>query len=192
MKTGNWQIKVLMLFMAAIVLCLTVACGDDGEDWDPAEYPYPDEGLLTVSLKPCEIEVPLIRSREYSALAKRLGAPGEYISDETFRHGPGYWAASISRQRRLSSEFHRIWEALNEQEHLIQEFPHFIKATVESAYTPNGDDTDKQVVVVHLEHQVDLREVEPEFRIPNCIGGVPVHIIVGNEWERWRYEPVID
>ena len=180
MNTRNWQIKILILCMAAIALCLTAACGDEYLTL----YPYPDGGLRIVSSEPCEIDVPLIPSIEFIKLAEKWTQPGDDISYEALKEFSGYRASVRAREKRLSPEFKRIRDALEPRKYQIQEFPYYIGSDVEALNTRDGTPTDKLVVVVHLEHLVDMRTVRPEALIPGCIAGVPVHIILGNLEER--------
>ena len=154
MNTQNWQIKILTLCMAAIALCLTVACGGDEYLTD-----YPDEGLLIVSLEPCEIDVPLIPSIEYIKLAEKWAEPGDDISYEALSKFSQFHSSTRAREKRLAPEFKRIRDALEPQLFLEGVFPYLIGSDVEALNTPDGTPTDKLVVVVHLEHLVDLRTV---------------------------------
>ena len=174
MNTTNWQTKVLTLFIAAVALWLTTACGNA----DPTYYPinYPLDGIRVISSEPCEIDVPLVPSPEYIELEEKLNELGDeldYMETLDIREGAGE-----SRYARLEPEYKRILEVLRTYEDLFIKYPYFVLASIESMRTWDGQLTDKLVVEVHIDHLVDLRTVPPEDRIPGCIAGVPVHFLV--------------
>ena len=137
-----------------------------------------------MSLEPCEIDVPLIPSIEYIKLAEKWAEPGDDISYEALSKFSQFHSSTRAREKRLAPEFKGIPDALEPQLFLEGVFPYLIRSDVEALNTPDGTPTDKLVVVVHLEHLVDLRTVWPKALIPGCIAGVPVHIIVGNLEQR--------
>ena len=170
--TTNWQLKALTLLAAAVAICLTTAC--------TTYYPayYPEDGIRIVSSEPCAIEVPLIPSQEFVELARKQ----EMGTDSGLEYVPTFWevlAMENARNKRLAPEFKRINDGLQPYYDQFYRLPFYELATVEALNTWDGAPTDKLVVVVYLDHLVDLRTVPPEDRIPNCIARVPVHIIVG-------------
>ena len=179
MKTTNWQTKALTLFIATVALWLTAACGNG----DLIDHPFPPNGLRIVAEDPCEIDVPPVPSQEFVRLAKRRLQPGEEITFEALRKIPEYIHASYARDTRLKPEFNRILDVLEPYRvpgGRFWDYPHYSGAGVEALRTWDGLGTDKIVVVVKLAHLVDPRTVPPEDRIPICLAGVPVHIIVGD------------
>ena len=176
MKTHNWQTKALTLFIAAAAaLCLATAC----EDELPIDYLYSYDGIRIISSEPCEIEVPLVPSQEFVKLAERWMQPGDDISSEALIKLSRYSASASAREYRLSPEFKRIRDVLRTYDDQFYRFPFFSFAGIEALRTWDGTPTDKLVVEVYLDHLVDLRTVRQEDRIPDCIAGVPVHIVVG-------------
>ncbi len=179
MKTTNWQAKVLTLFIAAAALWLATACTNA----DPTYYPinYPEGGLRIVSSEPCEIEVPLIPSQEFADLPESIRQRIQDDPDVAY-----YSMVSIIRTRReardtrLAPEYKRIWNAYYAYQDKLRGYPYHSVVQLGSLRTWDGVPTDRTVVEIHLEHMVDLRTIPMEGRIPNCIGGVPVHIVVGN------------
>ena len=171
MKTHNWQIKALTLFIAAaIALWLTTAC--------TTYYPinYPVDGIRVISSEPCDIDVPLVPSQEYVELEEKLnqlGDEADYMALQEIREG-----AYKARYARLEPEYKRIVDVLRTFKDLFMKYPYFEEAMVEGMRTWDGTPTDKLVVVVYITHLVDPRTVPPEDRIPGCIAGVPVHYLV--------------
>ncbi len=176
MKTTNWQTKALALFIAAVALWLTTACGSE----DLARYHYPRDGLRIVAWESCEIDVPLVPSQEFVRLADRRLKSGDEISYEALRKLPEYALTLNAQNTRLSPEFERIRDVLHTYRVQLEKYPHFSYADVEALNTWNGIPTDRIAVVVYLARFVDLREIRLEDQIPGCIAGVPVHIVVGS------------
>ena len=85
-----------------------------------------------------------------------------------------------ARSTRLAPEFKRIWNAYYAYQDKLRGYPYRSGVQLGSLRTWDGVPTDRMVVEIHLEHMVDLRTIPMEGWIPNCIGGVPVHIVVGN------------
>ena len=175
MKTHNWQTKALILFIAVAAIYLTTAC----EDEHLIDYLYPYDGIRIISSEPCEIDAPLVPSQEFVKLAERWMQPGDDISYEALIKLSRYSASSSAREYRLSPEFKRIRDVLRTYDDQFYRFPYFSFASIEALRTWDGTPTDKLVVEIYLDHLVDLRTVRPEDRIPGCIAGVPVHIVVG-------------
>ncbi len=173
MKTHNWQTKALTLFIAAVALWLATAC--------TTYYPinYPVDGIRIISSEPCEIDMPLVPSQEFVKLADRWMQPGDDISYQALIKLSRYWASASAREFRLSPEVKRIEDMLRTYYDQFYRFPSYEFAAVEALDTWDGTPTDKLVVVVYLNHLVDLFTIPPENRIPSCIAGVPVHIVVG-------------
>ena len=177
MKTTNWQTKALTLFIAAVALCLATAC----TTYYPIDYPY--YGIRVISSEPCEIDVPLVPSQEFVELVEREGTYTEgFPSWDLVRSLPGYWDAVAMRRERLAPEELRIGTILETYEGQLQKYPHYWGTYIKSLSAWNGVLTDGMVVVVNLDHIVDPRTVPPEDRIPDCIAGVPVHIVIGQSF----------
>ena len=176
MKTTNWQTKALTLFIATVALCLTTACGDRYL----TEYPYPGYGLRIVSSELCEIDVSPVPSQELVKLADRRLPPGEAITYEALVKLSAYTLSGYARDTRLAPEFKRIRDVLQTYLARLEKHPYYSFTDVEALRTWDGTPTDRIVIVVYLAHLVDMRTIRPEDRIPGCIAGVPVHIVVGN------------
>ena len=174
MKTINWQTKALTLFIAAAALWLATAC--------TKEYPitYPSDGLRIISAEPCEIDVPLVPSPEFIRLREREDPDNEkFPTWDSFRSLPGYYEAQDERSKRIKSEVQRIDDVLETYRDRLRRYPYFGGSLVGLHFTWDGALTDRFIVEVYLDHLVDPRTVPPEDRIPGCIAGVPVHIVVG-------------
>ena len=179
MKQLNWQTKALTLFITLAALWLATACAGRGFTY----HDYPADGLRFVRWESCEIDVPLVPSREIAKLAERWKEQnGTDPSVADLRGHSEFWAASRARDTRLAPQIQRILDVIEPYRSpggWFEEYPYFEGAQVEALYTWDGIPTDKIVVVVNLSHLVDPRTVRPEHRIPGCIAGVPVHFEVG-------------
>ena len=180
MKTINWQTKALTLFIAAAALLLATACGKE------YAITYPSDGLRIISSdrwEPCENEKPLKPSREFVQLANQQDPiQTSYPTDAFLRTLPGYEEAMDAWGERLIPERERVYEALLVHINRLERYPHFRSSTVAWQFTWGDIVTDKLIVEIHLHHLVDPRTVPPEDRIPGCIAGVPVHIVVGKKF----------
>ena len=178
MKTTNWQTKALALFISAAALWLATACTNA----DPTYYPidYPEGGLRIVSSDTCEIEVPLVPSPEFADLPESIRQRIQDDPDAAY-----YSMVSIIRTRRearnirLAPEFKRIRDIFYANEDKVRKHPYYSGGFVEALSTSDGVPTDRIIVVIRLDHMVDLRTIPPEDQIPSCIAGVPVHMVVG-------------
>ncbi len=173
MKTTNWQTKALTLFIAAAALWLSTAC--------TKEYPlaYPDGGLRIISSEPCEDSAPLVPSMEFVELAERETPPTmKYPTGDQLKELPGYADALDARRKRLDPRIERVRKALDEYQDKLRENENYrySELYIEDGLSDVG--TDSLTVRIYLDRWVDPRTVPPEDRIPGCIGGVPVHIIV--------------
>ena len=174
MKTQNWQTKALTLFIAAVALSLATAC----TTYYPIEYPM--QGLLIISSEPCEIDVPPVPSPEFIRLAELEDPSNQRFPTWDFlRSLPGYKESREARSKRIKSEVQRIEDVLRTYQDQLKKHPHYRGSLVGLNETWNRGLTDSFVVEVYLHHLVDPRTVPAEDRIPGCIAGVPVHIVVG-------------
>ena len=181
MKTTNWQTKALTLFITATALWLTTAC--------TKEYPvaYPEGGLRIISSEPCENDALLAPAREFIQLANEQATiKTSYPTDEYLRTLPGYDEARDAWNGRIGREFDRVEEVLDTYRERLERYPYYSGAIRGTFYawpeghsSWDGPETDGVFVEVHLHHLVDPRIVPPADRIPGCIAGVPVHIVVG-------------
>ncbi len=176
MKTHNWQTKALTLFIAAaIALWLITACVKEY----PIEYPF--EGLRITSSDSCDNEESLKPSREFIQLAEQQDPlQMSYPTDAHLRSLPGYDEARDSRWKRIGPELERINSVLDMHRKQLERNPYYGGSFPVSQYLWDNIPTDRWIIEVHLDHLVDPRTVPPEDRIPGCIAGIPVHIIVGN------------
>ena len=182
MKIQNWQTKTFTLFIAAaIALWLATAC----TTYYPIDYPH--YGIGIASSESCEVDLPLVPSHEYIELAERSLQPGDEVSFEALERLPQFKRVQTLRRARLDSEWLRIARALQANEAQFKQYPHYLFFDVAALDTfgglvtnnSKGVPTDKSVAVIYLEHMVDVRTVPPAERIPDCIAGIPVHIVVG-------------
>ena len=174
MKTTNWQIKALTLFIAAAGLLLATACAK--------EYPgaYPRDGLHIISSEPCEDAVPLVPSVEFVQLAEREAPPGvKYPTGDQLEELPGYKEVLDARRKRLGPRIERVEQALDEYQDRLRKNPYYLFSELYLEDGLSGVATDSLIVRMYFDHWDDPRTVPPEDRIPGCIGGVPVHIFVG-------------
>ena len=180
MKTTNWQTKALTLFIAVVALCLATAC----TTYYPIEYP--SEGLRITSSEhweTCENEKPLKPSREFVELANQQDPiQTGYPTNDHLRTLPGYDEAVDAWGERVAPEIERIEEVLETYKDRLERYPYYRGSFLDLRFFWDGTLTDRFVVEVHLDHAVDPRTVPPEDRIPGCIAGVPVIIVVGEEY----------
>ena len=184
MKHHNSQTKALTLCIAALALFLATAC--------TKEYPieYPPEGFRIISSDSCENDAPLRPSREFVQLAnEQTPIKTSYPTDEYLRNLPGYDEARDAWDERIGREIERVEEVLDTYKERLERYPYYYYAYAASHYAwPegyyfwDGPYTDGVFVEIHLRHLVDPRTVPPEDRMPSCIAGVPVHILVGAEF----------
>ena len=176
MKTRNWQTKALTLFIAALALWLATAC--------TKEYPitYPSDGLRITLSESCENEKPFKPSREFVQLANQQDPiQTSYPTDAFLITLPGYEEAMDAWDERIGPEKKRIDEVLDTYRDRLEMYPYYRGSFPNLQFFWDGILTDRFVVEVHLDHLVNPRTVPPEDRIPGCIAGVPVHIVVG-QW----------
>ena len=173
MKIHNWQTKALTLFIAAAALWLATAC--------TKEYPlaYPEGGLRIISSEPCEDSAPLVPSIEFVELAEEEApASMRFPTGEQLEELPGYDDALDARFNRIEARKERVKQALDEYQDRLHKNPYYVVSDVYTESVLDDVATDRLIVEIHLEHLVDRRTVPPEDRIPGCIGGVPVYILV--------------
>ena len=179
--TTNWYIQLLTLTVAAACLWLATACGKD------YSIEYPSNGLRIISSERCENDALLVPSREFVQLAnEQAPIKTSYPTDEYLRTLPGYDEASDAQTERIGRELKRVEEVLDTYRERLERYPYYYGAHAASHYawpdghySWDGPQTDGVFVQVYLDHLVDPRTVPPEDRIPGCIAGVPVHIVVG-------------
>ncbi len=173
MQTHNRYMHIIAIVIAAACLCLATAC--------TKEYPinYPSDGLSIISPEPCENEKPLKPSREFVQLANQQDPiQTSYPTDAYLTALPGYDEAMDAWDERLGPERERIEEVLETYRDRLERYPYYRGSFPNLQFFWDGILTDRFVVEVHVDHLVDPRTVPPEDRIPGCIAGVPVHIIV--------------
>ena len=188
-KTINWQTKALTLFIAAVALWLTAACGNN----EVEEYAIGDRKTPSA---PCGPDIPLTPSIEYITLegakvpsgyekaleaAKNPGLIG--IPDAGGRERFIHSIRNTARAERLRPETERIKAIIDEYEDLIWSqnpsvggFVHGFGMDI--IKTEDGISTDKQVIGIYVTELSDQSALPPEVRIPECIDGVEVHFIV--------------
>ena len=182
MKTTNWQTKALTLFIAAAALWLTAACGNN----DTTNFPihYPEGGIRITSTEPCEMEVPLVPSQEFANLPEHLSQRIENDPDVVYNSMVSIIRTRrVARAARLAPEFKRIGDGIAEYVHKLNGDPYIGSVEQWSLTTSDGVPTDRIIVEVHFYYLQDLSKALLEDRIPSCIAGVPVHIIVGEYYE---------
>ena len=178
MQTHNQYMNIIAIVIAAACLSLAAAC--------TKEYPieYPIDGLRIISSdsrEPCENEKPLKPSQEFIRLADEQD-PIEmsYPTEAYLRTLPGFDEVQDAWQKRIGSEFRRVEGVLETYRERLERYPHYDWSyPVPLFHRGETPLTDAIIVEVYLDHLVDPRTVPPEDRIPRCIAGVPVHIVVG-------------
>ena len=166
MKTTNWQTKALILFIAAIALCLATACGETDTEYTG---PY----RITPSA-PCGDDVPIEPSKEF----RQFVGP-EYLYE---LHGPERKnQAARERAKRLKPEKERIEAILGKYSELMSRqnngevSNHVIVWRVTDTQTEEWWPTDKLIIEITVREYVDQRSFPPEDRIPECMDGIEVH-----------------
>ena len=161
MKTINWQTKTLALFIAAIALCLTGACGNadpDNETQTTKEVittPSDVAPMTPTVAAPtpqvgCTHETPGLRSVLNTA-------EGEYWVGR-----PGAWRARDVRDK---------------YEDLFWRQPNVYDVTVNQLLDDKGGWTKHWGITVWVTEKVDQNSLPPEDRIPDHLQNVPIQII---------------
>ena len=153
MKTTNWQTKALTLFIAAVALWLTAACGNGDApiyESDVPVYkrimpisPCPDDinedpGMENPSALPYEERLPYAEMVLEEHVIPRLDREG----------GPPWFSVDASRIKgRSLGDVVRSW------------------------------DDEVIIRIAYFGTDAQLSQVPPENRIPHCFMGVPIHIL---------------
>ena len=163
MKTHNWQTKALTLFIAALALCLTTACGEEGT--------RPE---INISSQHCGPGLPSETSKEFKQF-EYLGYGSELTRTDRVNR------AVRLRVERLKPETERIQAILDRyMEHINRDVDgsiaqYVLGYSVVSLKDRKGRLTDTQVIRIDFSERLNEGQFPPEYSIPKCIEGVEVH-----------------
>ena len=170
MNTGNWQIKILTLFMVAFALCLTVACGDAGTDYAGPERITPSA--------PCgDADAPLVPSVEFQQFSGIEHWTDGSINTRVWNR------AAQARGNRLGPEMDRVQAVIDKYRDRIRRLPGVNGFGVSELQTENTLPTDKLGIRIIVTEHIDQSTLPPEDRIQDCLEGVPVHFEIGGPFE---------
>ena len=165
MIKGNWKIKILTLFMAAIALCMTASCGDVGIDENASTNEY-------------------VGNYEYVGAnpgVERI-TPSEPCGDEDKAmpsdEKPMTWTERRLQREAAAKETYRIRKILDKYDDLI-----FRQSTVHGwsigkLRHKNSVLIDQMFIEIEVDDYVDQSTLPPEDRIPECLEGIPVHFVI--------------
>ena len=130
----------------------------------------------------CEIEVTLAPSQEFADLPERMRQRMENDPNFAYRSMyPSIKTRRDARSTRLAPEFKRIWNAYYAYQDKLRGYPY--RSGVQCRVTvghgmvcPRTEWLSRSTSSIWW----TCAQFQSEGWIPNCIGGVPVHIVVGN------------
>ena len=175
MNKGNWQIKILTLFMGAIALCLTAACepGQIEVERITPSAPCMNDSALTPSVEFVDLYEKWKNEREL----------GEDATMEDLSELPGYSGAKNARADRLGPEYFRIVAMIRAKyAERIKRHPFYRGHVIWYLEDEKGWLTDTIVLEIDVHRMVSPYRFPPGDRIPECIEGVPVLYFLNRVW----------
>ncbi len=174
MKTTNWQTKALALFIAAIALWLTAACGNADTDSESPPAPKTTKASTKVAT-----ELPTEASTKVPTVATPMQQGGcthetpglrsvlNTAEDEYWQGRTGH--AGLSRNVR------------DKYEDILWRQPNVYDVTVNQLLDDKGGWTKHWGITVWVTEKVDQSTLPPEDRIPDILDNVPIQILYAEQ-----------